>query len=105
MNSRKKRKEALKEDIKHVLEELWDLEEEEPLYKIFTRKFLGVWSIQEVLQYPKAEIKDTSHRDDYDTSLYLQRHDVVKVHMIVHYQHHLSTKGILPEETETFRLN
>ena len=42
MNSRKKRKEALKEDIKHVLEELWDLEEEEPLCKIFTREFLGV---------------------------------------------------------------
>ena len=41
MNSRKNRKEALKEDIKHVLEELWDLEEEESLYKKFYERMPG----------------------------------------------------------------
>ena len=33
MKTRTSRKVALEEDIKHVLEELWDAEEEEPLTK------------------------------------------------------------------------
>ena len=32
------RKVSLKEDTKHVLEELWEAEEEESFYKIFTRE-------------------------------------------------------------------
>ena len=49
MATRTSRKAALKEDIKHVLEELWDAEEEEPLYKIFTIECLGAKIIQKVL--------------------------------------------------------
>ena len=37
MTTRASKKAALKEDIKHVLEELWDAEEEELFYKIFSR--------------------------------------------------------------------
>ena len=37
MTTRKSKKEALKEEIKHVLEELCDTEEEELFFKIFTR--------------------------------------------------------------------
>ena len=40
MTNRTSRKAALKEEIKHILEELWDAEED-PLCKIFTRGFLG----------------------------------------------------------------
>ena len=36
MTTRTSRKEALKEDIKYVLEELWCADEEEPSYKIFS---------------------------------------------------------------------
>ena len=44
------RKADLKEDIKHVLEELWDSkEEEESLYKIFTREFLKAKITQKML--------------------------------------------------------
>ena len=52
------RKIALKEDIKYILKELWDLEEEEPLCKIFTRECLEAKIIKDVLQCSKAEIKD-----------------------------------------------
>ena len=40
MTTRTSSKEALKEDIKNVLEELWGAEEEEPLYKYFTRELM-----------------------------------------------------------------
>ena len=78
IETRTSRKAALKEDTKNVLEELWGLEEEEPLYKIFTREFLRAKSIQEMLKYSKEELKDLSYRDDDDTILYLQKHDVGK---------------------------
>ena len=51
-------KEALKEDIKHVLEELWDAKEEETLFKIFTRECLGAKIIQSMLGYSKVELKE-----------------------------------------------
>ena len=72
------RKEAVKEDIEHVLEELWDLEEEEPLYKIFTRECLGSKSIQEMLQCSIAELKGLLYRHDDYAVLYLQKYDVGK---------------------------
>ena len=75
MATRKSREIALKEDIKHIIEELWDLEEEKPLYKIFTRGCLGANKIQDVLQCSKEELKDLSYRDNDDSVLYLQKHD------------------------------
>ena len=36
--SREKRKAALKDDAKNLLEEMWNFEEEETYYKIFTRE-------------------------------------------------------------------
>ena len=38
MTTRAERKAALKKDVKNVLEDLWDAEEEEPFYEIFTRE-------------------------------------------------------------------
>ena len=74
----------MNEEIKHALEELWDLEEEEPLCKTFTRECLGEKSIQEMLQCSKAELKDLSHRDNDDSVLYLQKCDAGKFSMMVH---------------------
>ena len=49
MTTSKSRKAALKEDIKHVLEESWDSEEEEPFYKIFTRECLNAKGMQKII--------------------------------------------------------
>ena len=46
MKTRTAGKAALKEEIKHVLGKLWNLEEEEEMSKIFTREFLGAKSVQ-----------------------------------------------------------
>ena len=58
-----------------------------------------------MLQCAKAELKDLSCRDDDNAVLYLQNYDVGKVHMMVHYQSHLSTNGHFPEDIETFRFH
>ena len=105
MTTRAERKAALKEDIKHVLEELWDTEEEEPLYKTFTRECLGAKRIQDVLQCSKADIQDLSCRDDEDSVLFLQNHETEKFRMMVHYQSHSRAKELSPEDTCTFRFN
>ena len=51
MTIRVAKKSALKEDIKYFLEERWDLEIEQLLFKIFTRDFLGVNSIHSMLGF------------------------------------------------------
>ena len=58
--SRKSKKVALKEDIKHILEELWDVETEQPLFKIFTRDCLGARRIHSTLGFSKPELKELS---------------------------------------------
>ena len=103
MSTRKVREKSLKEDIKHILEELWDLAEEKTLYKVFTIECLETNNIQDVLQHSKTELKDLSCKDDDDYVLYLQKHDMGKVRMMVNYQSHLSTNNILPEDIETCR--
>ena len=86
MKIRTSRKESLKEDIKHVLEELWDAEEEEPLYKIFSRECMNARGIQKILRHSKAQIQEVSCIDEDDTIHYLQKYEVGDVCMIVHYQ-------------------
>ena len=39
---------ALKEDIKHVLEELWDAEEEQPLFKSSRET---TWELKSFIQF------------------------------------------------------
>ena len=71
MTTRESRKLALKEDIKHILEELWIIKEEESLYKIFTRECLKTRDIQKVLRFSKADLNELSYREDNDTIIFL----------------------------------
>ena len=56
MTTREKRKVALKEDFKHLLENLWEAEEGETFHKIFTRESLK--GTYKVLSCSKEELKD-----------------------------------------------
>ena len=60
MKTRKSRKAALKEDIKHALEELWDAKEEEPFYKTLTRECANAKVAQKILRCSKAQLQDLS---------------------------------------------
>ena len=46
MTSRERSQIALKEDINHIIDKLWKIEEDELLYKIFTREHLKTRDIQ-----------------------------------------------------------
>ena len=58
MENRTSRKEALKEDIKHVLEELWDAEEEDPFCKNFKRKCANAKGMKKILRHSKAKLQE-----------------------------------------------
>ena len=98
MTTRISRKVALKEDINHVLEELWDAEEEEPLYKIFTRECLKTKDIPNVVRFSKADPHEISCRYDDDAVLYIEKYEVGDACMTMHYQCSLIAKGLLPED-------
>ena len=96
---------ALKEDIKHVLEELWDIEDEEPFYKIFSKQCIGAKSIIDIIRFDKAQLEKLSHEDDEGTVHRLEQHEVEKMGMLVHYRSHLVAIGCFPEDADTFRFN
>ena len=105
MTTRTLKKAALKEGIKNVLEELWDTEEEEPFYKIFSRECMSTKRMQKILRHSKAQLQELSYRDDDHTVYYLQKYEVRDVHILVYYQSHLIARTHFPEYSETFRLN
>ena len=72
MTTRTSRKASLKEHIKHVFGELWDAEEEDPFYKIFSREFMNTKGTQKILRHSKAQLQELSCRDDIDAVHYLQ---------------------------------
>ena len=64
-------------------EELWDVEEEKPFCKIFTRECLNAKGIQKIMQCTKTHLQDLScNNDDYAVH-YLQNHEVDNVCMLV----------------------
>ena len=105
MNARVERKAVFKEDVKHVLEELFDAEEEEPFYKILIRECQNGKGTQKVLRYSKAELQDFLHRDNDGTVHCLRKHEVGYACMLVHYQCDLRVMELFPENIENFRFN
>ena len=101
--ARTQMKAALKEDIKLLLEELWDAEEEEALYKIFTRE--SKKGMQKVLRYSKEDLQVLSYREDDGTVFHFKKHEVGDVRMLVHYQQYLIVNGLFPEDIDDVRFN
>ena len=58
MATREKSKAALKEDVKNLLEELWNAEEGEIFHNFFTRKTSK--GTEKVLRYSKEELHKLS---------------------------------------------
>ena len=72
MTARERAQIALKEDIKHILDKLWKIEEDVTLYKIVTRECLKTREIQKVLLFSKEILNDLSCREDYDAVTFLE---------------------------------
>ena len=93
----------MKEEINHILKELWIIEEEEPLYKIFTRECLKTRDIQKVVRFSKADLHELSFRDEDNTVLFLEKHETGDARMMFGYQRSLIAKNFFPEDMDTYR--
>ena len=102
-SARSRKQKALKEDVKHLLEELWEAEKEDALWKTFTKK--SKRRIQKFLRHFKEDLKDLFCVEDDGTVLRLKKHEIGNIRMLVHYQQHLAANGLFPEDITTFRIN
>ena len=103
MTTKEKRKVALKEEVKHLLGELWEAEEEDFFYKLFTREHEK--GKHKFLLYSKEELQELFCIEDDGTIHYLQRHETGDVRMLLHYKSHIVANELLPEDTYTFKFN
>ena len=102
-NTRSRRKAVLKEDVRHLLEELWDIEEDDMFYKFFTRYTNR--GMQQFINCSKDELQDLSYREDDGSIHHLQLHEVGDARMLFHCLSHLKARDLLPEDKESFRFN
>ena len=93
----------MKEDVKHLLKELWGVEETDALDGIFTKESRR--GTQCILRYSKEELKDLSCVEDDGTVLRLAEHEIGGICMLVLYQQHLLVNGLSPEDITSFRFN
>ena len=56
-----------------------------------------------MLRLSKADLNELSLREDHDTVIFLENHEVGDVYMILHYQRSLIAKNLFPECIGTFR--
>ena len=102
-NTRSRRKAALKEDVKHLLEELWDVEEDETFYKIFTRETKK--GMHKFINFYRDDLKDLSYREDNGSVYHIQLHEIGDVRVQFHCLSHLKARDLFPEDKESFRFN
>ena len=79
--TRSQRQKSLKEDVKHLLEELWEAEKEDALYKIFTKE--SKRGMQKFLRYSREDLKDLSYVEEDGTELKLKKHEIGEFRMQV----------------------
>ena len=88
-------KDAIKEDIKHVIEELWGVEPEDIPYKIFTREVkLG---IDDCLALPKEELHKILCRIESGDAVHLNSVDTSRIRTLLYYKINLSDQGFHPD--------
>ena len=84
---RAKKQDDIKEDIKHVLEELWESPPEDMPYKIFAREsHLGV---DDVPVLSKEDLHDLLHRTKDSDTEHLTSVDAGRIRMLLRYKRHL----------------
>ena len=88
--TRAKKKAEIKEEMKHVLEELWGLTLEEEPYEIFAREArLGT---DNCIVLSKEEMHDLSHKTEDGDSVHLISVDTGRIRMLLHYKRYFLEK-------------
>ena len=93
MDIREKRKVVLKEDATHVLKEMWDTEEGETFYNIFT---IEKKRMREALLWSDEDLHKLSWREDGGSACQLKKHEVDDACMLVYFQSYAIAKELFP---------
>ena len=93
MPTRCQRKAVIAECIKHVLEELWEVEEDDVPHKIFTRES-NKGRVDHMYPLAKYNLLTLSWQDDSGDVAHLSMVDEVRIIMILHFKTSLSHKGL-----------
>ena len=101
--TRSNKNKALKEDVKHLLEDLWGAEKEDALHKIFTGESRR--DIQKVFCYSMDDLEDLSCVDNDGTVLRLADHETMCVLTLTRYLAQMQAFGFFPTDVTTFRFN
>ena len=100
--NRKMRQIANAEDVKHVLEKLWNFDPDETFHKTFSRE--DGKGAQGVLYFTKEDLEKLTWREDNDDITNNMPNEVVKTRNLKNYKVHLMT-GKFPSESIKFRHN
>ena len=100
-SKREKRRADIKEDIKHILEEVWDIFPEEPFYKIFTKE--ASRGISRALKFSKDDLRSLKLKDDSGDDVYLTPSEVGMIRSLSNYNTYRQTKGKWPERASDLR--
>ena len=80
-----------KEDAVHILDNLWDADEEDALYKIFLKQ-ASKQGMLEFLLHSKEELQELSYVELDESELQLQKHEIGKIRMLFFYYNYLHEK-------------
>ena len=103
LSTRAQRKTARQEDIKNLLEEVWDCDPNSPFSAIFKRDTQG--GIFELLLYEKSELEQLTYRDDKGDIMKLTMFEIGRIRTLNHYLKYLQDQGKFPEDKDLFRFN
>ena len=96
------RAQAIQEDIKHLLEEVWDYGPKDTFYKIFKREARKGINIIVILE--KEDLEKISWKEN-DLVNHLTKGEVGIFRMVEHHKNHLISTWQFPPEASTFRYN
>ena len=86
---------AIQEDIKHLLEEVWNYEPEDIFYKIFKRE--ASKGINMIVNLEKEDLEKLSWKEN-DLVDHLTKGEVGLIRIVEHCKNHLISTGQFPSE-------
>ena len=102
-SKREVHKENNKEDVKHILEEVWDFSPEECFYKIFKRETSK--GIQDILDLSKDDLRALEWVDNKGDIVNLSASEVGKIRSLARYNDYRQAKGNWPLDAKDLRYN
>ena len=96
-------REQNKEDVAHLLEEVWCIELEETFYNIFNK--LAIRGIDNVVELSKEDLESVTWKDDNSYLSSLINNEVGDILNLMQHIEHLKQKGEFPSEAHNFRHN